>query len=101
MVNLISIFAFIYLSRSINNIKSRFITLISIGTLLIFGLHRMMIGVIDYIIEKALNTTDITYDWYECIAIAIGIEIILLPIIIYRGKWPILFGKSAQKAPSI
>ena len=101
VVNLISVFAFVYLSRSLNNIKSRLITLISIGTLLIFGLHRMMIGIIDYIIEKTFNITNITYDWYECIAIAFVIEIILLPLVIHKKKWPILFGKAAQKVPSI
>ena len=93
VVNLISVFAFVHLSRSLNNIKSRLITLISIGTLLIFGLHRMMIGMIDYIIEKALNITNITYDWYECLVIALAIEIILLPLVIQRKKWPIIVGK--------
>ena len=101
VVNLISVFAFIYLSRSLNNIRSHIITLISIGTMLIFGLHRMMIGIIDYIIEKTFHISNITYDWYECIIIALVIEILLLPIAIHRNKWPILFGKSAQKAPSI
>ena len=101
VVNAISVFAFIYLSRSLNNIKSRLITLISIGTLLIFGLHRMMLGVIDYIIEKALHISNITYDWYECFAIALVIEIILLPLVIHRNKWPILFGKESQKVFSI
>ena len=94
VVNLVSVYAFIYLAKSLNNIKSRIITLISIGTLLIFGLHRMMIGVIDYIIEKALNITNITYDWHECLIIALAIELTLLPIIIHRNKWPILLGKT-------
>ena len=94
VVNLISVYAFIYLAKSLNNIKSRIITLISIGTLIIFGLHRMMIGVIDYIIEKTLNITNITYDWHECLIIALAIELTLLPIIIHRNKWPILLGKT-------
>lgn len=100
VVNLISVYAFIYLSKSINNIKSRIITLISIGTMLIFGLHRMMIGVIGFIVEKAIGVSNITYDWYECLIIAIAIEAILLPIVIYRGKCSILFGKVSQKVPS-
>ena len=98
VVNLISVFAFIHLSRSLNNIKSRLITLISLGTLLIFGLHRMMIGAIDYIIEKTFHIQNITYEWYECIIIALAIELILLPIVIYNDKWPILFGKGSRKA---
>ena len=96
VVNLVSVYAFIYLSRSLNNIKSKLITLISIGTLLIFGLHRMMIGIIDYIIEKSGSITNITYNWTECIIIALAIELILLPIIIYRNKWLILFGKHSD-----
>lgn len=100
-VNLVSVYAFIYLSRSLNNIKSKLITLISIGTLLIFGLHRMMIGVIDFGIEKITHRPNIIYDWSECLIIALIIEFMLLPIIIYRNKWPILFGKDARKVPSI
>ena len=93
VVNLVSVYAFIYLSRSLNNIKSRIITLVSIGTLIIFGLHRMMIGVIDFGIEKFLHYPNIIYDWSECLIIALMIEIVLLPIIIHRNKWHILLGK--------
>lgn len=101
VVNFVSVYAFIYLSKSLNNIKSRIITLISIGTMLIFGLHRMMIGVIDFIIEKTIGISNITYDWYECLVLALVIECTLLPVIIYRSKWPILFGKDSRKVPSI
>ena len=94
VVNLVSVYAFIYLAKSLNNIKSRIITLISIGTLLIFGLHRMIIGVIDFCIEKILNITNITYDWPECLIFALAIELTLLPIIIHRNKWHILIGKT-------
>ena len=96
VVNFVSVYAFIYLSKSLNSIKSRIITLISIGTMLIFGLHRMIIGVIDFGVEKTIGISNITYDWYECIILALMIEIILLPIIIHRNKWPILFGKDYQ-----
>ena len=85
VVNLVSVYAFIYLSRSLNNIKSRIITLISIGTMLIFGLHRMLIGVIDFIVEKTIGISNITYDWYECLIIAIAIEFFLIPIIINKN----------------
>ena len=85
VVNLISIYAFIYLAKSLNNIKSRIITLISIGTMLIFGLHRMMIGVIDFIVEKTIGISNITYDWYECLIIAIAIDFFLIPIIINKN----------------
>ena len=94
VVNLVSVFAFIHLSRSLNNIKSRFITLISIGTLLIFGLHRILIGVIDFLIEKILHTSNITYNWIECITLIIIILIALHPVIIFTNlNYPAFLGK--------
>jgi fucose 4-O-acetylase-like acetyltransferase len=92
VVNFVSIVAFIHLSRSLNGIKSKCITLISLGTMLIFGLHRMMIGVIDFVVEKSFSQPNITYDWYQCLIIALIIEIVLIPII-NKEKWAILFGK--------
>jgi hypothetical protein len=62
--------------------------------MLIFGLHRIMIGVIDFIVEKITGISNITYDWHECLIIALAIELTLLPIIIHRNKWPILLGKT-------
>ncbi|SEA62507.1 Fucose 4-O-acetylase [Xylanibacter ruminicola] len=84
VVNFASVYAFIYLSKSLNSIKSRIITIISIGTMLIFGLHRMMIGIINFIVEKTMYTSSITYDWYECLIIALAIEFTIMPLIIYK-----------------
>ena len=98
IVNILSVFAIIHLFRTLNGIRSRIITYISIGTMVIFGLHRMMIGIIDFYIEKKINITNIIYDWYECIIIALAIEIILLPIITHGNKWPILLGKKKYYA---
>ena len=92
VVNLLSIYAFIYLAKFLNTIKSRITTLISIGTMIIFGLHRMMIGVIDFGIEKTTEISNISYDWCEGLIIAFIIELVLLPIIINTKKWPILLG---------
>lgn len=97
VVNLISVYAFIYLAKSLNTIKNRIITLISIGTMFIFGLHRMMIGIIDFEIEKIIHLSNIFYNWIECLALTLMIEIALLPIITYKSKCPILFGKKSQK----
>ena len=96
VVNFVSVYAFIYLSKSLNNIKSSIITLISIGTMLIFGLHRMMIGITDFLVEKAINISNIAYDWYECIIIAFIIEMLLLPLIFNREESSILFGKTKK-----
>ena len=94
VVNLVSVYAFIYLSRSLNNIRSRIITLISIGTLLIFGLHRMLIGVTDFILEKTLCIPSISYHLYEGLIISITIVTIILPIVILLYKHlPCTLGK--------
>ena len=93
VVNIFSVYGIIYLCRSINNLKNKAITTISIGTMLIFGIHRILIGFFDFGFEKFLHIADITYNWYECIILAIVIEIILLPIIIYsQRQYPILLG---------
>ena len=94
IVNAISIFAIIGIWRCVNNLRSRIITWISIGTMAIFGLHRIILGVINFGIEKAFHLNDIIYTWPESAFIAICIELLLLPFIIYTYKhYPILLGK--------
>jgi hypothetical protein len=97
VVNLLSVYGIIYLCRSLDSLHIRVITLISIGTMLIFGIHRMIIGMIDYGFEKCLNTTDILYNWYECTLLALFIELLILPLIhIVIHHHPILLGKKKQ-----
>lgn len=94
IVNAISIFAIICLWRCANNLYSRIIVWISIGTMAIFGLHRIIMGLIDFGIEKAFHLNNITYTWPESAIIAICTELLLLPFIIYAYKhYPILLGK--------
>lgn len=94
VVNIFSVYGIIHLCLSMNSIKSKLITTISIGTMIIFGLHRMLIGIIDFGFETIRHLTNITYNWYECIILAIAIEIVLMPlIIIARHHYPILLGK--------
>lgn len=93
-VNTISVIGIIYLCRSLDNIHLEIVTLISTGTMLIFGTHRIIIGFIDYAFEKALHISDISYSLHEAAFIAIGIELILLPIILScKNQWPIMLGK--------
>ena len=95
IVNFFSVFGIIYLCRSLNSIRFRLISLISIGTMLIFGLHRILIGTIDYIAEKMTQVSDISYSLPEAIILTIGIELALLPIIIYsKLHCTILLGKN-------
>lgn len=94
IVNFVSIFGIIYLCRSLNNIRLGLITYISIGTMLIFGLHRIFIGLIDFLAEKALDITDTCYTLPVACILTISIELALLPLIIYGIQhYPILLGK--------
>ena len=104
IVNFISVFGIIHLCRSINEIRFSIVSLISIGTMLIFGTHRIIIGIIDFGFERLFHITDIAYNWYEAALIAIAIEIILIPIIIIsKNRFPIFLGKKStvQKVESI
>jgi hypothetical protein len=94
IANIISIFAIICLWRCANKLRSRLIVWISIGTMAIFGLHRMIMGLIDFGIEKAFHLDDVIYTWPQAAAVAICIELMLLPLIIYLYRHhPILLGK--------
>lgn len=94
VVNFFSVIGIIYLCRCLNSIRIQFVTLISVGTMLIFGTHRMIIGIIDYIVEKGLQVSDISYSLPLAAIIAIGIELVLLPFILYsQNHWPVLLGK--------
>ena len=94
VVNLLSVYGIIYLCRSLDRLHIRIITLISIGTMLIFGIHRILIGLIDYGFEKCLNTTEILYNWNECTLLSLFIELLILPLILLSiHHYPILLGK--------
>ena len=94
IVNAISIYAVICLWRCANNLRSRIIAWISIGTMMIFGLHRILLGLVNFGIEKAFNIIDISYQIPEALCITICIELIILPIIIYAYKnCQLLLGK--------
>ena len=97
IVNVLSVLAFIHLFRTLDSVKVSLVTYISIGTKVIFGFHRILIGIIDYSIEETLNINDISYEWYEAIIIALFISVLLFPIILYAiNNAPILIGKKSK-----
>jgi hypothetical protein len=61
--------------------------------MLIFGVHRMMIGFLNFMIEEYIQQSNIHYNWIECIIISLIIEIILLPTIFKNLNRPFFFGK--------
>lgn len=97
IVNVLSVFATIHLFRTLNSIKISLVTYISYGTLVIFGLHRILIGIIDLGVEKALGIDDIRYEWHEALLITLSICILLYPLTLFSKKHaPILIGKKSK-----
>ena len=87
--NLSFLFGFLCLCKMIAGLQSNIITSISIGTLLIIGLHFPVIGIFNHIVNVS------SYEWYEALPTAILINALLYPLIILSKKQaPIILGKT-------
>ena len=93
--NLCFIFGVLYGCKLLDNFKSSIITNLSIGTLLIIGLHAPIVSLINFILEHILHIPGtICYQWYEALPVALLITTILYPIILWGNKHaPRLLGK--------
>ena len=80
----------------LNRVKSNINYNISVGTMVILGIHWMFIGVINFFIEKYLHITgDITYSSFTAFLISVFIAILNYPLIIICKKHlPLLLGKA-------
>lgn len=83
----------ISISFILNHVSNKLIYNLSIGTLIILGLHWMVIGTLNFVMEKALHITNITYPPLVTFIIALGITLGMYPIILFCKKHiPILMG---------
>ena len=97
VVNFFSVVGIICICRSLNNIRFQYLTIISIGTMLIFGTHRIIIGLIDYAFEKMFRISDVYYSLPKAIILTIGIELMLVPAILFcKKQWPIMLGRKRK-----
>lgn len=94
-LSLSAIFSILSLCKLLNRFRSTIIDNISIGTIVIMGLHWILIGCINYALSKILHINGgITYSWYVSICLALLYIAILYPIIIlFKNKYPSLLGK--------
>lgn len=90
------LFGVFYGCKLLNNYNSQIIFNLSIGTLVIIGLHIVAITITNYALESFLNTNGtICYHWYEALPLAIAIVGFLYLIILLGKKhYPILLGKA-------
>ena len=95
-VNICFLFAFLYGCKALTPIKSSIITNLSIGTLVIIGLHYPIITILNFTLEHILYINGgICYQWYIAIPATLLIIAILYPIILYaKVKMPFLVGKT-------
>lgn len=103
-VNIGLLFGVLYGCKLLNSCKSTVIINLSIGTLVIIGLHMIPITVTNYVLMNLLHThSTICYHWYEALPITIMIVAILYPIIPFAKRHAqVLIGKktAAQTASS-
>lgn len=89
------LFGVFYGCKILDAFRSKIITKLSIGTLVLIGLHIVPITIINFIMEKfrGLSST-ICYQWYEALIISILITTMLYPIIFFGQKYiPTLIGR--------
>lgn len=89
------LFGVLYGSKVLNGIRHSIVTNISIGTLVIVGLHIVAVTIVNYAIEYLLHLNGtICYQWYEALPVAFIIVTFLYPIILIGTKhFPYIIGK--------
>ena len=94
-INITAIIGIISVCRLLNNHINSTILNVSIGTLVIMGIHWMLIGVTNYTFESILKVSNGSgYPWYIAIVLTILFEAILYPLIIlFSRKYPFMLGK--------
>lgn len=97
-VNMGFLFGVLYGCKGLNCIKLSFITNLSIGTLVIIGLHFPVVSFINLIIEHIwhIDSTN-CYHWYEALPVSVFIVALLYPIILFaKHLAPILIGRKIR-----
>lgn len=96
-VNIGFLFGVLYGCKYLNSIHSKVIINLSVGTLVVIGLHIVLITIANYAIGHLLHLGTICYQWYEALPIALIIVAILYPIILWSGHHvPVIIGKYSQ-----
>ena len=90
--NICFIFGVLYGCKLFNGLKWDVITNISIGTLVIVGLHIVAVTIVNY--GLSYFSLQNGYQWYEALPTALFIVALLYPIILWAKKYaPILLGR--------
>lgn len=98
-INVLFLFGVLYGCKILNGLKSPIITNLSIGTLVIIGLHIVLVTIANFTLEQTFDiSSSICYHWNTALPTALVICTILYPIIQWSKKHaPILLGKKPNK----
>lgn len=87
-VNILFFFGVFYGCKILDNIKLSFVTNLSIGTLVIIGLHIVAVTIVNFVLKA------VCYQWYEALPVALIIVAVLYPIILIGKRYiPIILGR--------
>lgn len=98
-VNICFLFGVLYGCKLLDGIKLSFITNLSLGTLVVIGLHIPIISVVNLFMEHIWHFDSIIcYQWYEALPIGLIIVCFLYPLISWANIYaPFLLGKKQFK----
>lgn len=86
-VNICFLFGVLYISKMLDRYRSAIVTNLSIGTLVIIGLHIVAVTMANYVIGYAFGNRDsICYQWYEAAVMTAVIVMTLYPIIMFAKR---------------
>ena len=91
------LFGVLYVCKLLNKIQSQVIINLSVGTLVVIGLHVPLISLANHIFEKLFNIEGcIIYTWHNALFVTILIASIMYPLIILGKRYTFLLGKKAE-----
>ena len=94
-VNVLFLFGVLYVCKILDGIRLSFITNLSIGTLVIIGLHIVIVTIVNYAFVHLLHLNNsICYQWFEALPTALIIVALLYPVILLaKSSIPLLIGR--------
>lgn len=95
-VNIGFLFGVMYGCKLVDSCRSSIVTNLSIGTLVIIGLHIVAVTIANYAIVYSFDIKEgICYQWYEALSVTLVIVALLYPIILFAKKHcPVLIGRN-------
>lgn len=90
------LFGVLHGCKCLDTYKMKCVTNLSVGTLVIVGLHIIPITAVNYVLENLYDlSSTVCYQWHEALIITVIITIMLYPVVLYSMRDnPIFIGKS-------